>query len=236
MAGKKIELKHLAIIMDGNGRWAKKRGLPRIFGHRAGIKAVGRAIEVSLELQIKYLTFYAFSMDNWSRPKKEVSALMNLLKIYLKKELKKFNENGIRLRAIGRLEKLPKSVRSILSKAMNETKDNKRLILTLALSYGGRDEIVEAAKRIAVDLKRNKIKLNQINERLFSDYLYTSEIPDPDLLIRTSYELRLSNFMLWQLSYTEFYFSRRLWPDFTKQDLKIIVKEYKKRERRFGKV
>ncbi len=234
--GRTDKIKHIAIIMDGNGRWAKKRNLPRLMGHRAGIKTVRKIIEASLESGVKYLTLYTFSTENWRRPKKEVSTLMNLLKEYLIKELKQFNEEGIRLLAIGQLERLPQSVKDALYKTINETKDNSKLNLILALSYGGRNEIAEASRKIAEDIKINKIKPNQINEKLFSKYLYTHKIPDPDLLIRTSNELRLSNFLLWQLSYAELYFSRKLWPDFTKKDFKIIVEDYNKRERKFGNI
>ncbi len=227
---------HVALIMDGNGRWAKKRNLPRVMGHRAGIKTVRRVIEASLELGVKYLTLYTFSTENWKRPKKEVNALMSLLREYLIKELKQFNKEEVRLLAIGQLERLPQSVKEALDRAMDKTKDNSRLTLTLALSYGGRNEIVQASKKIAEDIKINKIRPDQINEELFSKYLYTHKIPDPDLLIRTSNELRLSNFLLWQISYTELYFCHKLWPDFTKRDFKRIVEDYKKRERRFGNI
>jgi len=227
---------HVALIMDGNGRWAKKRNLPRVMGHRAGIKTVRRVIEASLELGVKYLTLYTFSTENWKRPKKEVNALMSLLREYLIKELKQFNKEEVRLLAIGQLERLPQSVKEALDRAIDKTKDNSRLTLTLALSYGGRSEIVQASKKIAEDIKINKIRPNQINEELFSKYLYTHKIPDPDLLIRTSNELRLSNFLLWQISYTELYFCHKLWPDFTKRDFKRIVEDYKKRERRFGNI
>ena len=227
---------HVALIMDGNGRWAKKRNLPRVMGHQAGIKTVRRVIEASLELGVKYLTLYTFSTENWKRPKKEVNALMSLLREYLIKELKQFNKEEVRLLAIGQLERLPQSVKEALDRAIDKTKDNSRLTLTLALSYGGRSEIVQASKKIAEDIKINKIRPNQINEELFSKYLYTHKIPDPDLLIRTSNELRLSNFLLWQISYTELYFCHKLWPDFTKRDFKRIVEDYKKRERRFGNI
>jgi len=227
---------HVALIMDGNGRWAKKRNLPRVMGHRAGIKTVRRVIEASLELGVKYLTLYTFSTENWKRPKKEVNALMSLLREYLIKELKQFNKEEVRLLAIGQLERLPQSVKEALDRAIDKTKDNSRLTLTLALSYGGRNEIVQASKKIAEDIKINKIRPDQINEELFSKYLYTHKIPDPDLLIRTSNELRLSNFLLWQISYTELYFCHKLWPDFTERDFKRIVEDYKKRERRFGNI
>ena len=227
---------HVALIMDGNGRWAKKRNLPRVMGHRAGIKTVRKVIEASLELGVKYLTLYTFSTENWKRPKKEVNALMSLLREYLTKELEQFNKEEVRLLAIGQLERLPQSVKEALDRAIDKTKDNSRLTLTLALSYGGRNEIVQASKKIAEDIKINKIRPDQINEELFSKYLYTHKIPDPDLLIRTSNELRLSNFLLWQISYTELYFCHKLWPDFTERDFKRIVEDYKKRERRFGNI
>ncbi len=228
--------RHIAVIMDGNGHWAKKRGLPRIMGHRAGIDAVETVIDASISMGIKYLTLYAFSSENWKRPKKEVAALMKYLDEYLTKKLKDFHDKDIRLLAIGELAMLPDKVQKSLYKAIEETKNNSKLTLILALSYGGRAEIVNAAKRIAKDVKNKSIRLEAINEELFSTYLYTDGIPDPDILIRTSYELRLSNFLLWQVSYTELYFSKKLWPDFNKKDLADIVEDYKKRERRFGKV
>jgi undecaprenyl diphosphate synthase len=228
--------KHVAIIMDGNGRWAKRRGLPRIAGHRAGIKSVREIIETASESNINYLTLYAFSSENWKRPKKEVNSLMNILRQYLQKELKTLKEKNIRLKAIGKINSLPSAVKKNLHKAINETKNNQGLTLVLALSYGSQDEIIQAVKKIVTDVKGGKINKKQISKELFSQYLYTSDMPNPDLLIRTSGELRLSNFLLWQSSYTEFYFSRKLWPDFKKRDFKRILNNFKKRERRFGKI
>ncbi len=227
---------HIAIIMDGNGRWAARKGLPRIMGHKAGVETVEKIIEAGLEFGIKYLTLYAFSRENWKRPKAEIKALMAYLKTYLAKADKKFNKNGIRLLAIGELSMLPDDVARRLHQTIESTKDNSNMTVVLALSYGSRQEIVQAAKNIAYDVKNNKINLNKINEDVFSEYLYTSQIPDPDILIRTSYELRLSNFLLWQLSYAEFYFSKKMWPDFTKEDLSEVISDFQKRERRYGKV
>ncbi|MCK4518568.1 MAG: isoprenyl transferase [Candidatus Omnitrophica bacterium] len=228
--------KHVAVIMDGNGRWAKQRNLDRISGHKEGAKSARLIAECSAKIGIKHLTLFVFSSENWKRPKKEVTALMKYLDEYLTKKLKDFHDKDIRLLAIGELAMLPDKVQKSLYKAIEETKNNSKLTLILALSYGGRAEIVSAAKRIAKDVKNKSIRLEAINEELFSTYLYTAGIPDPDILIRTSYELRLSNFLLWQVSYTELYFSKKLWPDFNKKDLAGIIENYKKRERRFGKV
>ena len=227
---------HIAIIMDGNGRWATQKGLPRIMGHKAGAETVEKIIEAALEFGIDYLTLYAFSCENWKRPKSEVDALMNYLKSYLTKAEKEFNEKGIRLLAIGELELLPDKVAQRLSKTIESTKNNLNMTVVLALSYGSRQEIVRAAKSIAQEIKNGKIDIDNIDENTFGNYLYTSKIPDPDILIRTSYELRLSNFLLWQLSYAEFYFSKKMWPDFNKEDLGEIISDFQKRERRYGDV
>lgn len=226
--------RHIAIIMDGNGRWAKRRGLPRLAGHRAGIKAVDAVVKACVELGIKALTIYAFSTENWKRPEREVKFLMKNLSEYLRKEKDEFNRNNIRLTAIGRLEELPSSVRRELYETMEATKANSGLIFCLALNYGGRQEIVDAARRIADAIKDKGHKSNWIDEESFAKYLYTAGLPDPDLLIRTSGEQRVSNFLLWQISYTEIYITRTLWPDFRKRDLVKAIDEYGKRERRFG--
>lgn len=236
MTEKKDLPMHIAIIMDGNGRWAKKKGQIRTLGHRAGIKSIESAVDTCLDLGIKYLTLYAFSSENWNRPRKEIDILMALLYNYLDKQVKDFGDRGIRLVAIGELGRLPGKVYDKLKEVIEETKDNSKFTLTLALSYGSRTEIINAVKGIAKQVKNKEIILGQIDEKLFSDYLYTSGMPDPDILIRTSNEFRLSNFLLWQLSYSELYFSPKLWPDFNKQDLIEIIKDYQKRERRFGRV
>lgn len=227
---------HVAIIMDGNGRWAKKRGLPRIAGHKEGIDSVRCVIEAAMELGIKYLTLYAFSSENWARPKKEVQALMAYLKVYLDEKTDEFIEKGIRLRAIGELQRLPAEVRESLKKSIEATRGCSKLNLILALSYGGRLEIIQAVKEIAREVKAGRLSASKINEKTISGHLYTSDVPDPDLLIRTSNELRISNFLLWQLSYSEFYFSKKYWPDIKKKDFYRIIENYKKRDRRFGKV
>lgn len=225
---------HVAIIMDGNGRWAKRRGLPRIAGHRAGVETISRVVEEALRLGVKVLTFYAFSVENWSRPKKEIYALMRLLEIYLVKKKEEFLKHGIRLNVIGRLSDLPEGVRQGIEKLKNATKDNSKLIFNLALSYGARPEIIDAVKRVAKDVSLGKLNAENLDERILSSYLYTANLPDPDLLIRTSGEMRISNFLLWQISYAELYFTDKLWPDFTKKDFVEAIEAYQKRERRFG--
>lgn len=225
---------HIAIIMDGNGRWAQLRGLPRIMGHRAGIKSVREVIKACREIGIKYLTLYAFSIENWKRPKKEVETLMRFLNEYIDKELKALKENGIRLNVIGRINGLPDYVRPRLKKAVEETKDCKSMILNVALNYSGRCEIVDAAKKFALSVKSGKHKINELDEKLFAEFLYTKDQPDPDLLIRTSGEMRISNFLLWQISYSELYVTAKLWPDFSKRDLEEAILGYQKRDRRFG--
>ena len=235
MEGKNIPT-HVAIIMDGNGRWAKKRGLPRFVGHRAGVEAINRVIDEALKLGVKILTLYAFSVENWNRPQKEIDGLMKLLLEYLIKKRKDFLKHNMRLNVIGRLSDFPPAIRKEVTKLIDETKDNSKLILNLALSYGGRPEIVDAAKKIAKDAVLNNIKIKDLNEQLFSSYLYTADLPDPDLLIRTSGEMRVSNFLLWQISYTELYFTKKLWPSFSKQDFHKALESYQARERRFGKV
>ncbi len=225
---------HVAIIMDGNGRWAKKRGLNRIAGHQKGIESVKNIVRTSRELGIKWLTLYAFSEENWKRPKYEVKALMNLLSRYLKSELKEMLNNEIRLACIGQTEKLPPEVQKILWQAIEKTAHNKEMTLILALSYGGRQEIVEALKNMLKDIEKGKLNVKQITEVRISKYLYTSDIPDPDLLIRTSGEYRISNFLLWQIAYTEIFITPTLWPDFHKERYLEALLDYQKRERRFG--
>lgn len=225
---------HVAIIIDGNGRWAKKRGLPRIEGHKKGIETLEEIIKAAVEQKIKVLTFYTFSLENWKRPVLEVKGLMRLLKKFLIEKRTLFKEKNIRLISIGEREKLPKAVQKELSKTEEESKDNKGLILNIALSYGSRQEIIRAVQKIAADVQKEKVKINKIDERLFSQYLYTANLPDPDLLIRTSGELRISNFLLWQISYSELYFTPKFWPDFQKNDFLKAIDSFKKRNRRFG--
>jgi len=227
---------HVAIIMDGNGRWAKQRGLPRLDGHRAGAESVREIVRVAGELGIKYLTLYAFSVENWQRPKLEVKALMHLLEFYLQREIPELDKNHVRLAAIGRLHELPASAQRQLAKSIAALKDNTGLTLVLALSYGGRAEIVDAARAIAREAKTGDLEIADINEATFGRYLYTAGLPDPDLLIRTSGEMRVSNFLLWQISYAEMYVTETLWPDFRKAEFLKALDDYGKRHRRFGKV
>ncbi len=226
---------HIAIIMDGNGRWAKEQGKLRVFGHQNGVGAVRAASEACAELGVKYLTLYAFSTENWNRSQFEVDALMKLLSKTMSEELKTLNNNNIRLNAIGDLERLPKSNYEALMKTIEETKNNDRMTLTLCLSYSGRWEIAQAAKKIAEKVKSGELSIEQIDEKCFSNFLSTNDMPDPELLIRTSGEERISNFLLWQLAYSEFYFTEKFWPDFGKEDLYEAIVDYQNRERRFGK-
>ena len=225
---------HIAIIMDGNGRWAQKRFLPRVAGHRAGIKSVEAAVTICRKIGIRALTLYSFSIENWNRPKAEVDTLMQLLEEYIHKELARMKRENIRCNVIGRLEDLPVSVQKAVEKVIRETRDNEAMVLTLALSYGSRTEITQAVKGICQDLLKGNIGLEEIDEDLFGQYLNTSGLPEPDLLIRTSGEFRISNFLLWQIAYTELYFTRKLWPDFQENDLLLALLDYQKRERRFG--
>jgi undecaprenyl diphosphate synthase len=227
--------KHLAIIMDGNGRWAKQKGLLRSLGHENGTKSVKKIIEASAALGIKYLTLYAFSTENWNRPKLEVETLMKVLINSLKKELITLQKNNIKLNAIGNLEKLPNSAQKELLDVMDKTKDNTLMTLTLALSYGSREELVHAVKNICSKVKNNIISIDTIDDSIINEHLYTQNLPDVDLLIRTSGEHRISNFLLWQIAYAELYFTDILWPDFKEQDLYEAIISYQKRERRFGK-
>ncbi|MFN3966076.1 MAG: isoprenyl transferase [Endomicrobiia bacterium] len=222
--------KHIAIIMDGNGRWAKKRNLPRVFGHRAGIKAVRQTIEACREIGIPYLSLYAFSTENWQRPKTEIKTLMNLLYKYLKKEKENLKKNDIKLIISGDISALPKIVQKEIKNVTEYTKDCKKMVLNLCLNYGSRQEIINAINKIISK------KYSSVNEAIISKNLYTKDLPDPDLLIRTSGEFRISNFMLWQIAYTELYFTDVLWPDFSKEELYKAIQSYQKRERRFGKV
>jgi undecaprenyl diphosphate synthase len=227
--------KHIAIIMDGNGRWAKKKGARRIFGHRNAVQAVRDVTEACGELGIKYLTLYAFSTENWSRPKEEVEGLMELLVNTLKQEIGTLMENQVKLQTIGDTSHLPGNCQKNLDWAINETKNNSGMTLVLALSYSGRWEILQAVKDIAADVKAGKLEIASINESLFGNYLKTSGIPDPELLIRTSGELRISNFLLWQIAYTELFITPTLWPDIRKEHLYEAIWSYQQRERRFGK-
>jgi len=228
--------KHIAIIMDGNGRWAKQRGRLRTFGHHQGVKSVREATESAAELGIKYLTLYAFSTENWNRPKSEVNALMNLLVRTINKETKTLHDNNISLMAIGDIDSLPEVTRKELNEAIRETAHHTRMKLILALSYSSRWEIANAARIIAEKVGSKEIMPDQVDQALFESYLNTSSIPDPELLIRTSGEYRISNFLLWQIAYAELYFSMKLWPDFRKEDLYEAIVDYQRRERRFGKI
>ena len=227
--------KHLSIIMDGNGRWAKQKGLLRAMGHENGTKSVKATIEACAKLGIEFLTLYAFSTENWNRPKLEVETLMKLLVNSLKKELKTLKDNNIKLNAIGNLEKLPKSAQKELLDVIEATKDNSRMTLTLALSYGSREEIVNAVRNISHKVKNNIISIDTIDDSIINEHLYTRNLPDVDLLIRTSGEHRISNFLLWQIAYAELYFTDVLWPDFKEHHLYEAIISYQKRERRFGK-
>ena len=226
--------RHLAIIMDGNGRWAARRSLDRIAGHHQGAESVRNIVRASREIGIPYLTLFAFSSENWSRPQGEVEALMILLSEYLSSELQEMLDNGIRLQAIGDLARLPREVASVLNETTKRTSQANAMTLTLALSYGGRDDILQAMRRIMVSCREGILHPEEINEDFFSKYLWTSNLPDPDLLIRTSGEMRISNFFLWQLAYTEIFVTPTLWPDFHKEELIQALLSYQERERRFG--
>ena len=226
---------HVAVIMDGNGRWAKKHGRIRTIGHKSGVKAVRNTVERAAELGVKHLTLYAFSTENWNRPKREVDALMTLLVKTINKETKTLTDNDIRLNAIGELDNLPKNCIRELNEAIETTKDNKRMTLNLALSYSSRWELTKCMQDLAKNVKSGHLDPADINESMLSAHLCTSNIPDPELLIRTSGELRISNFLLWQMAYTELYFTDILWPDFTKEEFDKAIIAYQSRERRFGK-
>ncbi len=227
---------HLAIIMDGNGRWAQKRGLPRAMGHKKGAETVKEITRACGELGIKYLTLYAFSTENWQRPPEEVDTLMGLLRDYLKSDLKEIQENGVRIRFIGERYMLDSDIAGQMEKLEQETAANNKMTLCIALSYGSRQEIIAAARKIAAMAKAGQISPEDIDIKMFSDMLYTRDIPDPDLVLRTSGEQRVSNYLLWQLAYAELFFTPTLWPDFTKAELEAVLTDYSNRERRYGKV
>jgi undecaprenyl diphosphate synthase len=226
--------KHVAIIMDGNGRWADRQNLPRNAGHRAGVESVQAAVELCGELKISVLTLYAFSSENWKRPVREVNALMRLLLEQLREQTPELNENNVQLRIIGNIDQLPRRIVREIHRAMDATKDNTGLILNMALNYGSRQEIVHAVKSIIADVNNGKLEVGDIDEEVFGCYLYTAGLPDPDLLIRTSGEMRISNYLLWQSAYAEIYVTDTLWPDFRKRDLLLALLSYQQRKRRFG--
>lgn len=225
---------HLAIIMDGNGRWAEQRRLPRIAGHRKGVETVQQVVRACRERGIRHLTLYAFSSENWGRPDEEVGALMGLLGVYLRRELKTLLREGIRLRVIGETSRLPAEVQEVLRDAVTRTADRSAMTLTLALSYGSRDELLRAVRQIGSDVAAGRLAPEEIDEEAFTRRLDTADLPDPDLLIRTSGEMRISNFLLWQIAYTELFFSDAFWPDFNEPELQRALDEYARRERRFG--
>lgn len=226
--------KHIAIIMDGNGRWAKERNLPRYMGHKAGVEAIRSIVKECNKIGVKYLTLYAFSTENWKRPEDEISALMKLLLEYLRREVAELHENNVIVNFIGDISKLPDACQDELIRAYNKTKKNSGVTLNLALNYGGRDELIQVIRKIGSDLKNNLVDIGDINETLVEKYLYTSGMPDPDLIIRPSGEKRISNFLLWQCAYSEFWYSNINWPDFTKEDLHRAINDFQKRDRRFG--
>jgi len=226
--------KHIAIIMDGNGRWATERRLPKIAGHRAGSKTVEVVMDAAREIGVEILTLYAFSTENWKRPKEEVEALFLLLEDYIDREAARLHKNNIRLSVIGRIRELPARLQDKIARTVAMTAGNTAFTLNIALNYGGRAEIVDAARALAVDVKAGRVNADDIDEASFSRYLYTKDLPDPDLMIRTSGEFRISNFLIWQVSYAEIYVTKKLWPDFGKEDLRKAVAEYQGRERRFG--
>ncbi len=225
---------HIAIIMDGNGRWAERRGLPRIEGHRRGIETAKDIVLTARRLGVRYLTLYTFSLENWNRPPEEVDMLMNLMEIHLREEAETLMKNQIRLQVIGKRDNLPEGVRRVIEETEELTKDNSAMMLQLAISYGGRQELVDAVREIAECVKRGELKPRDIDDRVVENHLYTRGVPEPDLLIRTSGEKRISNFLLWQIAYTELYITETLWPDFTEEDLLHAIKDYQARERRFG--
>ncbi|MBU1087821.1 MAG: isoprenyl transferase [Candidatus Omnitrophica bacterium] len=234
MSAQKIIPEHIAIIMDGNGRWANKRRLPRIAGHSRGAKVIKSIVQSCDQIGVKYLTLYTFSTENWKRPEQEVNFLMQLLSGFLAKEIQHLVDKNIQFSTIGRIEQLPKKAQEVIAKAKDKTKNNTGITLILALNYGGRSEILNAAIKLYADIETGKVALDKINEKIFAKYLYTAGIPDPDLLIRTSGEMRISNFLLWQLSYSEFYITEKFWPDFDETELKLAINCFQKRKRRFG--
>ena len=227
---------HIAVIMDGNGRWAEKHGLPRTFGHRKGVKAAETMVESCLEAGISYLTLFCFSSENWNRPEEEVSALMDLLRSYFKEDVQKLQEKRVKLKFSGRFDRLPEDIRKKMAQIGSVEISQPKLTLVMALSYGGREEIVDAARRLARRVANNDLSIEQIDEEEFSRSLYTPDVPDPDLLIRSGGEKRISNFLLWQGAYTEIVFSNKLWRDFSKEDFQSALDEYALRHRRFGRV
>lgn len=227
--------KHVAVIMDGNGRWAKGKGMNRVFGHRNALTAVRETVEAASELGTEAITLYAFSTENWKRPKTEVNALMSLLISSLNKELHTFQENDVRVNAIGNIESLPKNAQKTLQEVIHKTTNNQRIVLTLALSYGAREEIVNTIKNISKKVVNNELRIEEIDEKIINNHLYTFNLPDVDLMLRTSGEKRISNFLLWQMAYAELYFTNILWPDFRKEHFYDAIIEYQNRERRFGK-
>jgi undecaprenyl diphosphate synthase len=232
--GDKSIPRHVAIIMDGNGRWAERRGLSRIEGHRAGLESVRAVVRAAHELGVRWLTLYAFSLENWNRPKPEVDELMRLLERYIDIEIDEVDESGIQVRAIGRIDRLASSVRSKIEDAVARTRDNREMTLVFALSYGGRAEIVDAARRLLRDAESGKVDPERLDEKTFAAYLYDPEMPDPDLLIRTGAESRVSNFLLWQIAYAEIYTTAAMWPEFRKEHLAAAIADFQTRERRFG--
>ena len=228
------ELKHIAFIMDGNGRWAKKRGLPRHLGHKRGCEVCTYIYEGCLENHIQVMSLYAFSTENWNRPKDEIDHLFNYLEIFFKKEIKRFMRDGSRVMVSGDLSRIPEKTRNVIYDSMERTKDNKNFVFNICLNYGGKSEIVRATKLIAEDIKNGVISIDDVNEKSFENYLYTKYLPPVDLLIRTSGEMRTSNFLLWQLAYAEFIFTKTCWPDFNKKELNECINEFKTRDRRYG--
>lgn len=226
---------HIAIIMDGNGRWAKKKGLPKIMGHKEGAKTLHKIVAACIKFDVRYLTVYAFSTENWQRPKKEIKGIFGLFYNFLDNQMPLFHENNVRLRIIGDRHKIESRLRKKIERAEKDTLNNHSLVLNIALSYSGRQEIVNAAKSLSEEVKKGDIEPSEIDEKMFSRHLYTKDCPDPDLLIRTSGEVRISNFLLWQISYAEIYVTEKFWPDFQEVDLKKAIEEYQRRERRFGK-
>ncbi len=228
------ELKHIAFIMDGNGRWAKKRGLPRHLGHKRGCEVCTDIYEGCLENHIQVMSLYAFSTENWNRPKDEIDHLFNYLEIFFKKEIKRFMRDGSRVMVSGDLSRIPEKTRNVIYDSIERTKDNKNFVFNICLNYGGKSEIVRATKLIAEDIKNGVISIDDVNEKSFENYLYTKDLPPVDLLIRTSGEMRTSNFLLWQLAYAEFIFTKTCWPDFNKKELNECINEFKTRDRRYG--
>ncbi|KYO65780.1 isoprenyl transferase [Thermovenabulum gondwanense] len=230
----KIIPSHIAIIMDGNGRWARSKGLPRIAGHWAGADSLKEIVEYCAEIGVKVLTVYAFSTENWKRPYEEVSTIFNLLRYFLQRETDRLKNNNIKIKVSGDIERLPKKVKEEIKKSLEKTINCSGLILNIAVNYGGRDEILRACKKIADEVKKGNLEIDEIDDSLFKKYLYTEDLPDPDLLIRPSGELRISNFLLYQLAYTELWFCEKTWPDFKKDDLMRAISDFQKRDRRFG--